>query len=92
MRYRAEVVSRAEADALIAAPSATSRTGARTSCGTRTRPSSKGAELHRMQHSGPGVRTAQQGMRVRERWGGDRDHRTNQQARTAVTGPCCVRC
>jgi hypothetical protein len=68
------------------------RTSARTHSGTRSSPPPKGAELHRMQHSVSGVRTAQQGMRVRERWGGDRDHRTNQQARTVVTGPCCVRC
>jgi integrase len=41
----------------------------------------KGAELHQMQHSAAGVRTAPQGMAVRGQLGGDRDYRANPQAR-----------
>ena len=65
---------------------------ARIGCGTRPRPRCKGAELHRMQHSVSGVRTAPQGVAVRVQRGGQRGGRANPQARTAVTGPCCVRC
>jgi hypothetical protein len=45
-----------------------------------------------MQHSVACVRQAPQGMAVRVQLGGDRNDRTNPQARTAVTGRRCVRC
>jgi hypothetical protein len=66
-----------------------SRTGSRrTHYGTPSPPVSKGAELHRMQHSVAGVRTVQQGPQIRYRRGyrraGTRKSRSGKRTRARL--------
>lgn len=57
-----------------------------------TAPGLKGAELHQMQHSVLGVRTAPHGMPIRIQRGAQRDQRAKQQVRRGVTGRCWAGC